>query len=501
MKRLFAGLCLIFALSINIFPQSTNSTVNTSLAKTSLVNTSPEIRNYISQCEFMLFSPSLENIITTSKSVLKRFYGRNYNEMLEKISTDSKSLYGLDILDLKNLESAGINIKLPIAYVHISNQTGYLLIPIISKKIIENFIKKTLSEPMPYKFMGNYICLSEKNTALDILENTNRLAQNEGYNLASQKLNFAWDRNFAWIESRYLSDVSSSLGVSSNIKIPYGFTALILDYQESKISVKTYSGIIDPKQTDYIINMRNVSASEKYNIFDYIWGSPAIIANIYLNVPMAYKYYNYIDTINILGIKGFVAEMLQKYNINIERDLINNTDGRLKMVVDKFDTIQNDYLVYGSLGIKDTSVAGSFMDSVKTAILQTDGKLYSFEMFTKPFYHYQSTNYSIYYGVIENEFVFSTDKDSLVQLVKNLYENKGGYAAKLPEFFRLSINDKKLGYFISIDIQSLFSNIKTSVEINKDFLVGIKEIDIYGNPDLDGTPYGWNTTIDINYYQ
>ncbi len=465
-----------------------------------MVFSSVEIEKYINQCEFMLYSPSLENVINTSKSLLKRFYGKNYDQKVAQISSDSKSLYGIDIFDLKNLVSSGLDIKNPVSYVHVSNKSGYLLIPVTSKKIVENYVKNNLSESMFYKFIGNYICLSENKQLVDGIEQTAMLEKNEGFTISSGKLNFNWDKNFVWVESRYLSSVSASLGVSSNFKIPYGFTALTLDFLEKSISLKSYSGILSEDQNQFIRNMRNVAANEKNNLVNYIWGNPAVIGNFYLNIPAVYKYYNYIDTINILGIKGFISELQEKYKINVEKDLISNSDGRLKIIVDKFDAVNNDYVLYGSMGIKSIETANSFMDSLKSVITQNENKLYSFELFSKPFYHYKSTNYSVYYGVVENDLIFSTDKDILIKLVKNIYENKSGYMGNMPPFFRDSITDKKIGYFIVIDAQSFFNNVKTGIEISKDFLIGVKEIHIYGNPDLDDKPYGWNTSIDMIFY-
>ncbi len=263
---------------------------------------SSEIQKYIRSCEFMIYVPSVESLINTTKSLMKRFYSKNYDQMLLQMSADSRSSYGIDVFDLKSLEKAGVDIKSPLSFVHISNDTGYLLIPVKSKKELGVFIKNNLKDSVPYQFFGNYVAFSENKSALSFIAGES-LENNEGFQISAKKLGFNWDRNFVWMESKYLSGVSSSIGVTANIKLPYGFTALIIDPAEQNISVKCYAGIISSNQTLYMQNLRDVAASEKYNMLDYTWGNPALVGQIYMNMPMLYKYYNYIDSINILGIK------------------------------------------------------------------------------------------------------------------------------------------------------------------------------------------------------
>lgn len=461
-----------------------------------------EIKKYIMDSQLMVFAPAYESLVTNVKSLMARFYGKNYDQMMLQISSNSRSSYGIDILDLNSMKSAGVNVSKPVAFVHVSNQAGYLLIPVQSRKTVENYIRDHLGKNKAFRIAGNYLIFSQNEALLaSVPTNNRRLETNPGFTLASSKLDFKWDKIFAWIESRYFSEITSSVGVSANMNIPYGFTAFTADFYDKQISIRNYSGILSSNQTEYVRKLRDVSAAQKFELLDYIGGNPAVIGDITMNMPMLYKYYSYIDTINILGVKGFVNELADKYRINVERDLLNNSDGRLKIVIDQYDPDRNALLVYGSMGVRSPEVANNFMDSVKNSVLQsTNGTITTFDLFTKPFYHYQSTNYSLYYGLIDNDFVFSADRGVLTNMVKNLYENKSGYLDKAPSQLKEFSSENKVGYFITVDVQSLFSNIKTGIMISREFLVGVKEINIYGNPDLDDRPYGWNTTIDINFY-
>lgn len=460
---------------------------------------SSKIESYIESGELILYAPSIEDLIANTKSIIKRFYSRNYEQMLLQISAESRSSYGIDILDLNALGKIGLNTKAPLCFVHVSNNAGYMLLPVKEKKGIEKFIRNTLRNEVPYRFFDNYVAFSEEKKLLNNI-GKNLLGKNKGFALSRKKLKFDWDKFFVWVESSYLSSISSSTGVTSNMKLPYGFSAFTIDFKSQNILVKIYSAIISTNQLLYMQSLKNVSASEKFDILDYVGGNPAIVGNVYLNMMTLYKYYSYIDSINILGIKGLFAELRQKYKINVERDLINNSDGRLKILIDRYDSVQNQYKIYGSIGVKDSHTARMFVDSLKNAFFQEDGKLYSFDLFTKPFYHYKGSNYSLYYGVIENDLLFSTDKDLLTNLVVNVFENKGGTLEKMPDFFKKAVKEKAKGYFFTIDLQSLFNNVKTGIQLDKDFLIGVQSIYLYGFPDVEENAYGWNNFVDINFY-
>jgi len=461
---------------------------------------SSEIGNYICPCSFMIFFPSAENLIDSSKLLFKKFYSRNYEQMMLQMSSDSKNSYGIDVFDLKSLEKAGFDLKSPVCFVHISNDSGYMLLPVKSKNDMTTFINNNLKGNAQFRFVGSFLALSRDKSLLNRVGAAS-IEKSPGFIISEKKLSFGWDKTLVWMESSYLSDVSSSIGVTANLKLPYGFTSFIVNITDQKISIKAYSGIIPTDQKLYIQNINNISFVEKNDLLDYIEGNPAVEGQIYLNLPVLYRYYTYIDSINILGLKGFIDELREKYMVNVERDLINNTDGRIKIVVDKFDTVNNEYVIYGSIGIRDPITADYFMDSLKNAILESDNQLFTFDLFTRPFYHFKNPNYSIFYGTIGNDLYFSTDKGVLTNLIKNIFENKTISADKLPDFFKEAKEKKSAGFYFTLDTQSLFNQVKTVMQFDPDLLIGVKNIYIYGTPDKGDRAFGWNCDLDFNYYQ
>jgi hypothetical protein len=162
---------------------------------------------------------------------------------------------------------------------------------------------------------------------------------------------------------------------------------------------------------------------------------------------------------------------------------------------------KNDYVLYGSIGIKSADKAGHFIDSLKNAILQTGNSLFTFDLFDNTFYHFKSRDYSIFYGVIGKDIFFSTDKDALTNLVKNIFDNNLASADKYPPFFKEAKTKKTAGFYFTLDIQSLLDHVKTEIDINKDMLIGFKNIYISGYPDPDVNVYGWNGVFDFNFYK
>ncbi len=468
-------------------------------------DTGAEIRRYIAPCQLMLFAPSAETLITNARALLSRFYGKNYQQMALQISTDSRSSYGIDVLDPASLKQAGMDVTKPVAFVHVSNKAGYLLVPVASRKTAEAFLKKNLGTNASgaHRFYGNYLAFSDNAALLGSLTNRGRLDTAAAFEIARSKLEFQWDRVFVWVESRYFSVVTASVGVSDHVKIPYGFSAFTAHFAERdrKVTVRNYSGILSTNQTDYIRRLRDVNASPKFEVLDNAWGHPAIVGHVYLNMPMLYRYYTYIDSLNILGLKGLVQELRVRHGIDLEKNLIDNSDGRLNVVIDRFDSTRGDYVITGSVGVKDPRAASAFMDSIRETVTNTNVVSDAFDLFTRPFHHYRSSNYSLYYGVVENDFLFSTDRDTLVQLVKNVFAGTNNYVEDLPWFMKDALREKTPGYSLTIDVQSFLTGVKTGLEFNREFLVGIRDIHVYGHPDGDDKPAGWNTTVDINFYK
>ena len=455
----------------------------------------------VAKADLVIYFPSFKAFNITADFVMQRFYGKNTTQMKLQYGLQSKDSFGLDIFDEKDLTAQGIDINAPLAYVHISNDCGYFAVTVSASNKAAAFVKSKLGDQASARFAGKVLIVTEKrNGAMNI---KTPLASLQGFKVAAARLNFNWDKPFVWIDSRYVGEASAMLGAALDPNANFGFTALTLDISQKMVKINTYSGMIDPKQAELIRQIKSVSDSGKFDILDFGWGTPAVVGNINLNLAQLYKYYLFIDRQNVLGMRGLSQELQVNYKVNMEQGFIQNTDGRLKLVVSDFDTKNNKYNLYGIFGVKSEPVAKGFIESIKTAVLSAGIKLTSFELFTYPFYHYKSTNYSIFFGLIDNDFFFATDKETLVKLVKNVFENKSGFLATMPVFFSDACKTKKVGYSMVIDVQSYFNNVKADgFQVNQDFFTGIQSVYIYGNPDtVTDEAYGWNTTIEINFYR
>jgi hypothetical protein len=460
----------------------------------------PAAWEHITEGDFILYFPSFRELTSTAQSLMRRFYGRNYLQMLEEMKLQSQSLYGVDIFSEQSLRDIGVNISGSVAYVNISNDVGYLLIPIESQSKFRNYVRTKLGDTLPYYFAGNFAILSASETAVKNI--SKKAVDNESFAIAMSRLNYQWGKPVIWIKSSYFSRVAGGSSVSSQMNLPQGFTAAVIDFKENEIGLDTYSGVVSDRQKQFVRTMRQVSGQGRFDMLDYIWGNPSAMGNIYLNFARVYDYYRQIDRMNILGIQSVISDMRRRYQVNIERDLINNCDGRFKFVVQEFNQETHSYDIFGSIGVRNRDVARTLMESLKAATLKSGSQLFTFEIFTNPFYHYKTTNYSVFFGLVEEDFIFATDKDTLTQLVKNIYENQNGFLAQTPGFFKNASTNRDIGYYFIIDVQSLFSNIKTSgLQISSEFLVGIKDIHIYGEPEGGTDAYGWKTSAKINFHK
>lgn len=458
-----------------------------------------KLEDFILPCQYLIYAPSGQRLVEDSKNMLSRFYGRNDTQMKTQISTDSKSRFGFDLLDVKSLTSAGIDTSRSLCFVHLTNGVGYLLFySTRSAETVASFQKRFPAAEV--RSRGDVVMMSSTIGLLDQIVDILPIATTGPFQTVQKKLNFKWDKFFVWMENRVISEFSHATGVSENLSLPYAYTAMTVELEQHTAKVLAYTGSTSAELSLSLQRMGVSVRPDKIQLLDYIWGNPAVIGQVNLDMPAFYTFLRQIDTVDMLGLKRLMGDFQNQYKINLERDLINNSDGRVRFVIDRYQPAQNEVVIFGTVGVKNVAVAQTLMESLKQVSLASGAKLYSFDLFTKNFYHYRTTNSSFYYGLIENELYFSTDKDVLVQLVKNIFENRGGYLEKLPPALRARIEKPSTGIFLEGDTQSLFSQMEGGFGLNKDWLVGVKGIHLSSVPDLGRDASGWTTEIVLDFY-
>ncbi len=450
--------------------------------------------------DLVIFMPSINTLQTISGELLARFYGPNFTQMLEQIKLSSKENYGVDIYSDQSLTDIGVDINQPVAFVHYSSRQGYLMISLNSEEKFKAFIAKKYKQGLYYRISDSTAYLSAQKSVIDNISNL--LVNDKSFNHTINKKKFVWNKPMVWANGKYLAEMSKSEGVTTHLDLPPAFLFFTVDSLKDQLQLDIYSGAMS---SDYLNEMRSLTKSGgkgKFDMLDFAWGNPAIIGHTRLDVPSLYRYLLKLDKIKISGLENAVSMWKDEYNIDLYNDLILHTDGRIKLVVNEFDTKNKRYDFYASFGINDRSRVQVFVDSLKNAILKKGAKLYAFEIFTNPVYHYKYQDIDLYFGVIEDSFFVSSHKDTFIRVVKNIFEDKLGYLDSVQEIVSKASSQNELGYYFQIDVQSLLSGIKPRlIGFNADILTGIKNILIYGYPDRDPSPIGWSSKVIIDFYQ
>ncbi len=453
------------------------------------------VESYIQQSPFVIIIPSWQLFNKDLFFLMKKFYDKNFTQTKEELILQSKSSFGIDIFNNKELEKVGVDITKPVVYSHLSNDTGYLLIPVRSQKLFSKYINKNLPQ-LTYKFFGDFVAISKDQSILNNLSGEKKLIENLAFKIAQKRLDFKWNKYLLWIESKFLGEITSSSGVTLNLNIPYGFSCFTFEVSDISFFIRGYSGLLSDEQKRFLSSLKEFDASEKLNFMDYILPFPALIMIMNLNIPVLYRYYQYIDKVDILGIKTFAKQLEEKYNVNIEKDLIFNGDGRIRLAIDKFDYPNNQYLLYGIFGLKNPLNTRAFIDKLNQSFIKKGEKIYSFEIFTYPFYRYPASNYSIFYGIVENDLVFATDKSQLTNILQKLFRKESGSLEKYPPIFSEANTKLFPGAFLYIDMQSFLGNIKGDIQLNKDFFVNIRDATLSCVPETE-TGYGWDIQFEL----
>ena len=444
----------------------------------------------------LLYAPSVSGLMSLSREMISHFYGRNDKEIIEDWGLKAKEDFGINPFSLKSLSAVGIKVSGPVAFVHFGESKGYLMLTLQSSKLFKKYLQK--------HFTGHFIIKKNRvylsaDPSLPALFQTG-VKNFPGLDLAIQKLGFQWKRPFVYAGSRYIAEVSEVEGYKKAMAVPAGFTAFVFNKSAEKWTILAYSAELSSKQKSLIRSISKSGSNEKFDTLDYGWGEPAIISHIRLNFQALWQYYQSIDRADVIGLKKLVIQ-LKSQGINIEKDLLANLNGEAKLVVFAFDQKKQIYQLYGCLGIKSRALAQSFIESLKKRALSQNDKIFSFEIFTQPIYHYQGKHISWYFGVIEDQLFFSTDKDMLVKVVKNIYENHEGYLDQQPAFLRQASKNNKRGFFTHIDMQSLFASVKPGGKaLSYDILAGMSGVYLTVLPDTGADGYGWFTKLELRFY-
>ncbi|MFN3659921.1 MAG: hypothetical protein ACK4TN_01640, partial [Brevinematales bacterium] len=324
--------------------------------------------------ELVFYAPSHRYLVESLRFFYSHFYGANFKQKWTELSSQSLASYGVDILDAKNIAGIGIETNTPMAFVHIKEGQGYLALPVGNRKTLEAYLRKNLPSTV-FRFVSNYLLLSQNEEVFSSL--SNQLTKSKDFQLAVLKLPGLWQNGWIWFESRYLSAMARGTGVSDKVNLPSGFGLVSVLFDAKTLSLRFYTAAIDPKQQEFLYQLQQFENHPRFDTLSYVRGNPLLLAKVSLNISLLYRYYRSVDKIDIMGIVGLLTSLKKDYGVDIEQNLIYNSEGRFSFVGDRFSNSQ--LLYYGSLGIKERALAQNFMESLKNMVLQKQESLYAFE--------------------------------------------------------------------------------------------------------------------------
>lgn len=452
------------------------------------------------QGSLILYAPSFEYFQEHSSSLMQRFYGPNYLQMIGEIRLQSKQRYGVDIYAREELSGIGIAPDKPLAFIHTGRESGYLMLSISDEKKFSAFLSNQYPRGLYSVVDKGVAWLSARPEALS--SRTNLLSGQPALSQALNRTAYRWDRFMVWLDSRYLEEVSSARGVTEHLPAAPGGTLIILDLVDKGLDIRAYTLSLRSESLKYMRALGNSGGKGKFDLLDFGWGNPAILLHTRLNLLGLYRYITDLDHLQILGFSPVVKRWKDEYQVDVEGDFLANTDGRVKLVVRQFDPQNRKYDLYGSVGIKSRAQAQAFQESLKQAILKSGARLFSFEIFTNPIYRYQWGGLDLYFGLIEQDFFIATDKESLVQAVKNIFEDKSGYLDSLPPALGDYSRGNKEGIFLYIDVPGLLGEVRPAgIKFNQDLMTGMQDIQVEMLPDQGDLPYGWTTRLKIRFFE
>lgn len=383
MPKLKFNLVLILSIIIVITPITSSGQIEDFLPTTPILFVKFEnfakFRDYISNIILIMFPKSYEQNINSIKSFFE-----------EKLF--------VDILEVSNLQSLGISTNKEFGFGFNNKGQAFIMIPIFTTNLDERTVKL---QNVLYKldfssftFVKDYLIATGK----DFERTKNNFLPKNQYNV--------------FISETILDSLTP-------FKVPTTFSNISIllkvdNIRSNKISFNIYQ---------HPVILRKTNTSSKLENIPYVFqkDNVSIIFNVKLSPRDLIENITNFEKIIDIGIYTILSNFQKDFNISLE-DIITNLSGPTTLFVYEYNNGLNNKIMFISPVGDQNSITRKIETIVRDIAKNKD--IFKFTIFDKSFYRLPiKDDFSLYFGVIFNRFIVSSDKDILVGFVRNIANN------------------------------------------------------------------------------
>ncbi|MGC8964227.1 MAG: hypothetical protein ACP5KI_02520 [Brevinematia bacterium] len=334
------------------------------------------------------FNIKLSNIITI-------MFPKDYEITKNAISSFFEENLGIDITEITNLNSIGINTKEEFCFGFNLKGQPFVVLPLTTTNLDEKVIK--LQNTL-YKLNFTTFTFTEKYI----------IATGKEFEKSKTDIKITNEYN-VFIKNELLDSITP-------FKIPISFSKLyytiyIDNINSNNISLTLY-------QTPIVLQKTNISY--KIDNISYVFAKDnvSILLNINQKPNDVIENISEIEKTTKLELIQIITNFDRELEI-ITTNILTNLVGPSTIMIYEYYNPLNNKILFASPVIDQLNFTRILDTLTRRIALKRD--IFKFSIFDRTFYKLPiKENYSIYFGIILNRFILSTDKEILIGYIKNL---------------------------------------------------------------------------------
>ncbi|MGC8766897.1 MAG: hypothetical protein ACP5QP_04300 [Brevinematia bacterium] len=334
------------------------------------------------------FNIKLSNIITI-------MFPKDYEITKNAISSFFEENLGIDITEITNLNSIGINTKEEFCFGFNLKGQPFVVLPLTTTNLDEKVIK--LQNTL-YKLNFTTFTFTEKYI----------IATGKEFEKSKTDIKITNEYN-VFIKNELLDSITP-------FKIPISFSKLyytiyIDNINSNNISLTLY-------QTPIVLQKTNISY--KIDNISYVFAKDnvSILLNINQKPNDVIENISEIEKTTKLELIQIITNFDRELEI-ITTNILTNLVGPSTIMIYEYYNPLNNKILFAAPVIDQLNFTRILDTLTRRIALKRD--IFKFSIFDRTFYKLPiKENYSIYFGIILNRFILSTDKEILIGYIKNL---------------------------------------------------------------------------------
>lgn len=343
---------------------------------------------FVKFSSFNEFNNNLSNIVFI-------LFPKSYDQTMASIKSFFQEVLFVDITEVSNLQSLGISTNREFGFGFNNRGQPFLIIPIITTNMDERIVslqnilyKLNFSS---FTFTRDYLIATGK----DFERSKNTIVFTNSYNI--------------FIDNVFFDSI-----VPFKVPIQYSDSKVFINFRK----VETNRISLTIQHSPFILPITNYSYRLANIPYVFQKDSCSMIFEVKLRPIDLLTNISFIERVVNIGIYNIFTNFEKEFEVNL-LPILTNLAGPSTFFVYGYNNPLNNRIMFVSPVLDQNSITRTIDLLTREVAKKRD--IFKFSIFDKSFYRLPiKEQHNLYFGVIFNRFIVSTDRDVLVGFVRNI---------------------------------------------------------------------------------